>query len=63
MKFVFEVAIMALIFYVVPMTVIELIDLGPLEGISGLWLSLINVITYAAVVSSEFALLKALTNK
>ena len=63
MKFVFEVAIMALIFYVVPMTIIELIALTPIEGITGLWVTFLNIVTYAAVVSAEFALLKAVTNK
>jgi hypothetical protein len=63
MKFIFEVTIMALLFYVIPMTVIELIALEPDLGIVGHWITLVNIITYAAVVSAEFALLKAAQGK
>ena len=58
MKFVFELTILSLMFYVIPMSIVELLAINPGEGIARHWTMLYNIIVYASVVSAEFALLK-----
>lgn len=61
MKFIFELLIIAVIFYVVPMTIIDLIDLPSLEGIAQHWLNLARISIYGAVLAAEFAIMSRLT--
>jgi len=58
MKFVFELTILSLMFYVIPISIVELLAINPGEGIARHWTMLYNIIVYASVVSAEFALLK-----
>jgi hypothetical protein len=58
MKFVFELVILSLMFYVIPMSVVELLAIPPGEGVAQYWINLLNIIVYGAVVSTLFAMLK-----
>lgn len=58
MKFIFELVIMSLMFYVIPMSIIELLDMPKVEGIAEYWVTLGKIFVYGSVVSAEFALLK-----
>ena len=58
MKFVFELVILSLMFYVIPMSVVELLAIPPGEGVAQYWITLLNIIVYGAVVSTLFAMLK-----
>ena len=58
MKFIFELTILSLMFYVIPMSIVELLAIPNSQGVAQYWITLLDIIVYASVVSAEFALLK-----
>jgi hypothetical protein len=45
-------------FYVIPMSIVELLAIPNSQGVAQYWITLLDIIVYASVVSAEFALLK-----